>query len=186
MNREERAVAITSLTFFMFGLSIFLSEGSFVVPFPLNEFALLIVSFLFMVWHPKKGALPYLFFGSAVAGVLTSKVLWESLLSNQDLYEFFEDYTVINLAYLTQAVLLVSSMFFFLAAFREWYFKTIVFVAIAIFGYGFMIYNANFMLVAFIILMVVNILKPTRKPFHLMWVLYFLLNGLAWVTVNFA
>lgn len=35
-------------------------------------------------------------------------------------------------------------------------------------------------------MMVIGILKSVRKPFHLMWVLYFLLNGMAWVTIQIA
>ncbi|MCR9174118.1 MAG: hypothetical protein NXI10_16585 [bacterium] len=186
MNREERAVALAGLTFFMFGLSILLSDGSFVVPFPLNEFALLVVSFLFMIWHPKKGALPYLYFGSALAGVLGSLVFWETVMSMPDLAAFYEDYTVIDLARLTQAVLLVVTMIIFFGSYREWYFKMFVVAAVALYGYGFVVFHPNFMLLSFIVLMVLNILKPTRKPFYLMWVLYFLLFGMQWVSVNFA
>jgi len=186
MNREERAVALAGLTFFMFGLSVLLKDGSFVVPFPLNEFALLIVSFLFMIWHPKKGALPYLSFGSALAGVLGSLVFWETVMSMEHLVSFYENYTVIDLARLTQGLFLVATMFVFFASYREWYFKTIILVAIAIYSYGFVFNFPNFMLLAFIILMVSNILKPVRKPFQLIWVLYFLLLGMQWVSVNFA
>ncbi len=186
MNREERAVAIAGLTFFMFGLSILLKDGAFVVPFPLNEFALLIVSFLFMIWHPKKGALPYLFFFSALAGVLGSLVFWETVLSMENLMNFYRDYTVIDFARLTQGVFLVIAMIVFLTSYREWYFKAIVFAAIGIYCYGFVVYHPNFMLLGFIMLMVTNILKPVRKPFQLMWVLYFLLLGMQWISVNFA
>ncbi|MDB3906216.1 hypothetical protein N9355_01970 [Crocinitomicaceae bacterium] len=186
MNREERAVALAGLTFFMFGLSIFLDKGSFVVPFPLNEFALLIVSFLFLIWHPKKGALPYLYFGSTLAGVLGSLVFWETVMSMENLSNFYRNYTVIDLAKLTQAIFLVATMFVFFATYREWYFKAIVLTAIGIYSYGFVAYHPNFMLLAFIFLMVTNILKPVRKPFHLMWVLYFLLFGMQWVSLNFA
>lgn len=186
MNREERAVALAGLTFFMFGLSILMKDGSFVVPFPLNEFALLVVSFLFMIWHPRKGALPYLYFGSALAGVLGSLVFWETVMSMETLISFYEDYTVIDLARLTQGVFLVAAMFVFFASYRQWYFKAVILAAIGLYGYGFVINHANFLLLSFIVLMVLNILKPVRQPFHLMWVLYFLLFGMQWVSVNFA
>jgi hypothetical protein len=186
MNREERAVALAGLTFFMFGLTILFKDGSFVVPFPLNEFALLIVSFLFLIWHPRKGALPYLFFGSALAGVLGSMVFWETVLSIKNLITFYENYTVIDLARIAQALFLIVAMFVYFATYREWYFKVFVLVAIGIYGYGFVIDYPNYMLIAFIVLMVMNILKPVRKPFQLMWVLHFLLLGMQWVTVKFA
>lgn len=186
MNREERAVALAGLTFFMFGLSVLLKDGAFVVPFPLNEFALLIVSFLFMIWHPKKGALPYLYFGSALAGVLGSKVFWETVLSMENLITFYEDYTVVDLANLTQGVLLVSAMIVYFISYREWYFKMVILTAIVLYGYGFVVGIPNYMLLSFIVLMVLNILKPVRQPFQLMWVLYFLLFAMQWVSVNFA
>lgn len=185
MNREERAVAITGLTFFMFGLSIYMSDGSFVVPFPLNEFALLLVSFLFLIWHPKKGALPYLFFVSTVTGVLGSVVFWETVMSAEDLITFL-DRTVVDWARITQGFFLVVAMIVFLASYREWYFKMIVAVAIGLYCYGFYINSLHHSLIAFTIMMVIGILKSVRKPFHLMWVLYFLLNGMAWVTIQIA
>jgi len=186
MNREERAVALAGLTFFMFGLLIFLKDGSFVSPFPLNEFAVLAVSFLFMIWHPKKGALPYLFFVSAISGVLGSLVFWETVMSAPDLYKFYQNYTVIDLARFAQGVFLIACMFLFFAAYREWYFKLLVLIAIAVYLWGFIPFKIDFMLLAFILLMVLGILKPIKKPFHLMWVLHFLLFGMTWVTIHFA
>ncbi len=88
MTREERAVAIAGLTFFLFGLSIFMSDGSFVAPWPLNEFVVLTVSFNFVIWHFRSGVLPYLFFASALAGVLGSYVFWETVLSVQEFDRF--------------------------------------------------------------------------------------------------
>lgn len=186
MNREERAVAISGLIFFMFGLSIFLKDGSFVVPFPLNEFALLIVSFLFMIWHPKKGALPYLFFISALSGVLGSMVFWETVMSGADLVKFYQDYTVIDLARLSQGVFLVVSMYLFFSAYREWYFKAMIVLAIAMYIWGFIPHSVHYMALSFLVLMLVGILKPMKKPFHLMWVLHFLLFAMAWITIHFA
>lgn len=186
MNREERAVALSGLTFFMFGASILLTKGAFIVPFPLNEFALLAVSFLFLIWNPRKGPLPYLFFISAVSGVLGSIVFWETVMSAPDLLKFYQEYTVIDLARFAQGVFLIVCMFLFFAAYREWYFKMLVLLAIAIYIWGFIPYSIDFMLLAFLLLMLLGILKPIKKPFHLMWVLHFLLFGMTWATIYFA
>lgn len=185
MTREERAVAIAGLTFFMFALSIYTSDGSFVFPFPLNEFAVFVVAFLFMVWNSRKGSLPYLFFFSALAGVLGSPVFWETVLSVTE-FEHFLDYTIIDWSRLSAALFLVVAMFVFLSAYKKWYLKGLIAIAIGLYTYGFVFDLLNYMLVAFLLLTVIGVIRPIRKPFQLMWVLYFVLLSMKWLTVHFA
>lgn len=185
MTREERAVAIAGLTFFMFALSIFTRDGSFVFPFPLNEFAVFVVAFLFMVWHPRAGSLPYLFFFSSLAGVLGSAVFWETVLSVTE-FERFLSFTVVDWARLTAALFLVVAMFVFLSAYKKWYLKGFVAIAIGLYAYGFVFDLLNYMLAAFFLFTVVGVIRPIRKPFQLIWVLYFVLLGMKWLTVHFA
>lgn len=186
MNREERAVAIAGLTFFLFGLSIFMSDGSFVAPWPLNEFSVLVVSFLFLIWHPRSGALPYLFFTSALAGVLGSYVFWETVLSVQEFEHFFLEYTVVDWARFTSAIFLVVPMIVFLSSYRKWYLKGLVAIATGLYAWGFVFDLLNYMLGAFLLLTVIGVIRPVRKPFQLIWVLYFVLFAMKWVTVHYA
>jgi hypothetical protein len=185
MTREERAVAIAGLTFFMFAFSIFKRDGSFVFPFPLNEFAVFVVSFLFLVWHPRGGALPYLFFFSSLAGVFGSLIFWETVLSVTE-FERFLNYTVVDWSRLTSAFLLVLAMFSFISAYRKWYFKVVVSIALGLYAWGFVFDLLNYILPAFFLLTVLGIIRPIRTPFQLMWVLYFVLFGMKWLTVHFA
>ncbi|GAB5419116.1 MAG: hypothetical protein Crog4KO_06240 [Crocinitomicaceae bacterium] len=186
MTREERAVAIAGLTFFLFGLSIFMRDGSFVSPWPLNEFLVLAVSFLFVVWHFRSGVLPYLFFASALAGVLGSYVFWETVLSVQEFHHFFLNYTVVDWARITSALFLVAAMFVFLSSYRKWYLKGMVAIAIGLYAWGFVFDLLNYMLGAFLFLTVISVVRPIRQPFQLLWILYFVLFAMQWVTVHYA
>ena len=186
MTREERAVAIAGLTFFLFGLSIFMSDGSFVAPWPLNEFSVLVVSFLFMVWHLRAGALPYLFFASSLAGVLGSYVFWETVLSVHQFETFFLEYTVVDWARVVSAIFLVVGMLVFLGGYRQWYLKGLVVISAGLYGYGFVLDNLDYMLGAFFLLTVISTIRPILKPFQLMWALYFVLFAMKWVTVHYA
>lgn len=186
MNREERAVAVAGLTFFLFGLSIFLSDGSFVSPWPLNEFLIFVVSFLFVIWRPRGGSLPYLLFASALSGVLGSQVFWETVFSIRQLDQFLLDYTVVDWARFVSAIFLVIAMIVYLSAYRKWYWKSVVAIATGLYAYGFVLDDLNFLLGAFFLLTILGTIRPMRQPFHLIWVLYFLLFVMKWLTVHYA
>jgi len=185
MSKEERAVTLAVLTFFMFALSIFLTDGSFIFPFPLNEFAILLVSFLFVLWHPKKGVLPYLFLISAIAGMLSSRFFWEIFFSFQKL-ETFLNYTVIDWAKLTSGAFLLAAMLLFVLKYREWYFKVLAIVFSGLFVYAFIFHRIDLYCIAFLGFVILGVLRSVHKPFHLLWVLYFVLFGLEWLTPKIA
>lgn len=181
MTREGRAITLAGLTFFMFALSILLTNGGFVFPYPLNEFVLLIVSSLFLLWHPRKGALPYLFFFSALAGVMASKFLWEIVFSLEQLEEFYS-YTVVDWALLTSGVFLLAAMLVFLTSYREWYLKALVALCTGVYVWAFITNELKLYCLAFLGFVIVGTLKPVRKPFHLIWILYFVLYAMKWIT----
>lgn len=184
MTREGRTVAIAGLTFFMFALSIFMEHGAFVFPFPLNEFVLLVVSFLFTIWHPRKGGLPYLFLASALASVFGTQFLWEIVFSLPELEQFMS-YTVVDWARLMASLFLIAAMLVFLNSYRKWYFKTIVLFCSGFYIWGLISNRLDVQCLAFLGLALLGSIRPISRPFHLIWVLYFLLFGMKWMTLTF-
>jgi hypothetical protein len=183
MTRETRAVALAALTFFMFALTVFLTDGSFVFPFPLNEFALLIVSFLLVWWHPKKGLLPYLLLTSALCAALGTRFFWETVMSYEELVRFM-DLTVIDWARFSAGIFLIAAMFYFFSSYKQWYFKAAVALAIGLYIWGFATTGWGLYGLAFVLLTAISTLKPVQRPFHVIWTLYFLLYGMKWTMIH--
>lgn len=181
MNKEAKAVALAGLTLLIYALTGLLRDGALIFPFPLNEFVYLVVAFRFLFWHHKKGALPWLFAISSLAAVFGTVFLWEILLSTEQLQYFF-GYTVVDWARLTSEVFLIAAGFYFVGAYKKWYFKALFVLGLATYSYGFIVNDLDFRCLGLIALLISVIIKPVRQPFHLLWILLFLLEGSEWLT----
>ena len=184
MTREGRTVAIAGLTFFMFALFIFMEHGTFVFPFPLNEFVVFIVSFLFTIWHPRKGILPYLLLASALIGILGTQFLWEIFFSIPELESFFS-YPVVDWVRLSSSLFLIAAILIFTKTYRPWFLKTIGFFCAGLYVWGIAFNQLEVQCLAFLGLSLLGGIYPIRKPFHLIWLLYFLLLAMKWMTLTF-
>lgn len=182
MSKESRLIALSGLTLFLFALMGFLKDGSVIVPFPLNSFIFLIVSFQYMIWHYKKKALPYLFFLSGIAGVLGTEFLWETILSAQKL-EIFYGYSIIDWSRLLCKVFLFLTGFYFIRAHREWFYKGLFTIGLVIQGYGIVVNDLKYQVIGLLCIVIANSLKPVHRPFHLLWALLFILEGSKWLSL---
>ena len=50
MNREKRTIFLVVLTLLAYGFSIFKDQGSFILPFPIFDFILIIIAIQFAFW----------------------------------------------------------------------------------------------------------------------------------------
>ena len=90
MTRENRLLLLVVLTYCVYGISIYLNQGGFILPFPLNDLTIFIVFTQFAWWKrsEKQIAIPLVF--TALLSLLKSLYLWEILLSIEDLALFQE------------------------------------------------------------------------------------------------
>lgn len=181
MNKEGKAVALAGLTLLIYALSVFFRSGALIFPFPLNEFVFMVVAFRFLFWHPRKGALPYLFAFSSVAGVLGTYFLWETILSFEQMQIFF-GYTVIDWARFISEVFLVVAAAYFIGAYKKWYLKGLFVLGLGVYIYGFIFNNLDFRCLGLLAMVVPSIWQPIKQPFHLLWVLLFMLEASEWLT----
>lgn len=182
MNRESRSIAIAGLALFLFALMGYMKDGVVIFPFPLNEFIFCITAAVFTFWNYKQGALPYLFLGAAITGVLGTVFFWEIVLSGPEL-EKFVGYTVVDWCRLSSKVFLVAAAFYFITSFRHWYTKTIFSFGLGIYLWGFVFTDLKYMFSGLLIMVIMTSIKPVRQPFHLLWVLLLLLEGSKWMTI---
>jgi hypothetical protein len=93
MNRERRSLFLVVLTLVTYGLSIFFDHGSFILPFPIFDFILLIVSLQFAFWNWRdilsfRKWYFYVYFIAILTKILTNQLLWSFFLDDQDLTIF--------------------------------------------------------------------------------------------------
>ena len=63
MTREARTLFVGTLTLLVYSISIYVSQGSFIFPFPLNEFIFLAIAVQFFLWNRN---------GNKLAGILVT------------------------------------------------------------------------------------------------------------------
>ncbi len=84
MSRERRTVFIVSLTLLIYALTQFLESGVFILPFPIFDFILLVISLQFIYWNRKiifqKKFLYFLFYFLALSFKVFSGQFFLSLI----------------------------------------------------------------------------------------------------------
>ena len=115
MNREKRTIFLVVLTLLAYGFSIFKDQGSFILPFPIFDFVLFIVSFQFAFWNWRdiltfRKWYFYIYFLAILCKLLTNQLLWSVFLDDKDLAIFTETMVLDSLR-LIYLILLVLSIF---------------------------------------------------------------------------
>lgn len=115
MNREKRTIFLVVLTILVYGFSIFKDQGSFILPFPIFDFILIIVSLQFAFWNWRdiltfRKWYFYLNFLAILCKLLTNQLLWSVFLDDKDLAIFTETMVLDSLR-LVHLTLLVLSIF---------------------------------------------------------------------------
>jgi hypothetical protein len=115
MNREKRTIFLVVLTLLAYGFSIFSDQGSFILPFPIFDFVLIIVSLQFAFWNWRdiltfRKWYFYIYFLAILCKLLTNQLLWSVFLDDKDLAIFTETMVLDSLR-LIYLILLVLSIF---------------------------------------------------------------------------
>lgn len=90
MTREGKTFLLLILTYVLYATSIFLSQGAFIFPFPLNGFALFVIT-LQLAWWNKDYTLNALAVALVgLSSLIGSPPFWEIWLNNESLLLFEE------------------------------------------------------------------------------------------------
>ena len=98
MYREKRAVSLVILTLFVYASTIFLDYNSFVLPFPIFDFILIILAIQFAVWNFKdlitfRKWYFYVYMVALIFKLLMNPILWGFLLDELEMESFLnKDY----------------------------------------------------------------------------------------------
>jgi hypothetical protein len=93
MYREKRAVSLVILTLFVYATNIYLEYNSFVLPFPIFDFILIIIALQFAFWNRKdlitfRKWYFYIYFTTLVFKLLMNPILWGFYLDEIEMEKF--------------------------------------------------------------------------------------------------
>ncbi len=182
MTSEARTLFLGVLTLVIYAVSVFISEGALIFPFPLNEFIFLAIAaqFFYLNWKGNKWVgLLSIFTG--VFGVLSTQFFWTFFFSQKEMVEFMDglttDYCLLasylfiliggiatTIAQKKGAALLLSGLFI------------LAFVASVILNHPLLMLLAHGSMVAS------TQIKKVYAPYHLLWILLFVLASTKWLT----
>ncbi len=176
MKREARALFLGILTLVVYATSIFISQGSFIFPFPLNEFIFLAISLQFFWWNRRGNKLAGIIAITAgICAVLSTQFFWTFIYGPENMMHFMDglatDYFLLGfyalvliggLATMIRQKKGISLLFgaFFILAFISGIFLN--HPMLLLLGYGFMALSTQF--------------SKVFVPYHLLWVLLFILE----------
>jgi hypothetical protein len=115
MYREKRTILLVVLTLLAYGFSILMDQGSFILPFPIFDFILVLVAIQFAFWNWRdiltfRKWYFYLYFLAILFKLLTNQILWSVVLDDKDLAIFTETMVLDSLKF-AYLILLVLSIF---------------------------------------------------------------------------
>ena len=182
MTREVRALFLAVLTLLVYAVSIFVTSGALIFPFPLNEFIFLALSLQFLWWNHTAGKWIGLY--ATVAGlcaVFSTQFFWSFIYGNETL-AFLIETPITDFFLLGFYVLLLFGGVFTI-------FKQLTALAtvlgicfVLIFSVGVAINNAPLLLLAYTTMIVSTQITKSYAPFHLLWILLFILKATEWLT----
>lgn len=171
MTRESRTLFLSILTLVVYATSIFISQGSFVFPFPLNEFILFAVSAQFFWWNRERNKFAgILAVVSGLFAVLSTQFFWTFIYGPEKLIYFMDslvtDYFLIGF-YVLVVIAGIATMMrqkkgiallfggLFIMSFISGAFLNQPLLILL--GYGFMVASTQ--------------LTKVFVPYHLLWIL---------------
>ncbi len=183
MTREARTIFLSILTWVIFATSIFLNQGSFIFPFPLNEFILLAVTIQFFVWHSKSNVLAgILAIFAGIVGVMGTQFFWTFFYAPVEMEKFMSglttDYFQITYFFLVLIAIVASIL-------KQKSGTALLFsiIALAPFLIGAWTNNSLFLLFAYGLMVASTQVKKVYTPYHLLWILLFALETSEWLTL---
>lgn len=182
MTKEIRVLFLTALTLIFYAASIYLSQGAFIFPFPLNELIFLVVCVQFSIWHYKKRIPTFYILGISIFAFLGNEVYWSFILDDQNMYSF-SSLPITDIFKLLSAMCIIGfGVYYFLSQKKiAAKISTLLFIALYI---GSITYTPSYPMFYGLIFMVLGILfEPTYKPFHLIWILLLLLESSKYLTL---
>lgn len=184
MTREDRVVSISLLIVLLYAGMILIDKGAFIIPFPLNEYILLIVSTQFAVWNWKMYKLQMILaVSTALFGLISTQLFWTFFMDTQNMEKLL-DTPSLDILKLIYYILIISWGNIFLFQFKRW--KSIVLILLysSLLISAIVISNYYFEVASYITIAIVGILYKICSPIHILWMLIAVLHVMKIISLN--
>lgn len=183
MTKEVRLLFLAGLTLCVYAISIYLSQGAFIFPFPLNELILLIISIQIAYWH-RKNKIPALYIlGISIFAFLGNEIYWSFILEDQKMYQF-SSLPITDIFNLLSALCIIGFGVYNSLAQKNNIAKlcSILFVILYISSITYL--PSIFFFYALISMSIGLLIQSVHKPFHLIWFLLLILESTKFLTLT--
>ena len=182
MTKEVRIIFLTALTLFVYAISIFVNQGAFIFPFPLNELILLIVAVQFSIWHYKKRIPTLYIIGISLFAFLGNEVYWSFVLEDQTMYTF-SSLPITDIFKLLSAICLLGFSIYSLLAQKKILARIFTVLFIVLYLASLTYFPSYYFFFALIFMTCGLLIQPVNKPFNLFWMLLLLLESTKYLTL---
>lgn len=182
MTSEVRTIFLGILTLVVYAFSIFISEGAIIFPFPLNEFIFLAISiqFLYSNWSGNRfaGFLPIV---AGICWVFSTQFFWSFFHTQEEMLEFMDDLTTDYFLITFYALILIGGITTMIKQNKGIALLLSGAFAIA-FVSGVILNESLLLLIAYGSMIASTQITKVYAPYHLLWVLLFVLKLTEWLT----
>jgi len=181
MTRESRVIFMVTLMLIAFASFTLFDKGGFIFPIPANEPIFFVVAVMFAYLNRDQWKFGLIASITALLWLLTTQFFWSFIYGHLEMAEF-NDTLVRDFCYLGFTLLLLISGIYFGIKQKSLigYLLLILFSASLIASAA--LNNSLLLLLAFFLMALSTQLKTTGQPFHLLWLLLFILKSSEWIS----
>ncbi len=181
MTRESRVIFMTTLMLIAFACWTLIENGIFIFPIPLNEPLFFVSTLIFLYLNKKQWRLGFFAVITGLLWLLTTQFFWSFIYGHGDMTAFSQT-LVTDFCYLGFTLMLLIAGIYFSIKQKSaiMYFLAALFVVSLIASV--ILNNSLLLLTSFSIMALSSQLVKAVQPFHLLWLLLFLLKAAEWIS----
>lgn len=181
MTREARVIFMTTVMLFAYAVWALFESGGFIFPIPLNEAIFFVVSVIFLFMNLNKPALGIFGLLTGISWLLTTQFFW-SLFYDYNGMVALMDTLITDFSYLTFILLLlIAGIYTGIKQKHPLGYVLMILFVVALCASA--ILNESILLLfAFSTMAISTQIAKVAAPFHLLWMLLFVLKGGEWLS----
>lgn len=181
MTRESRVIFLTTAMLFAYAAWALFENGGFIFPIPLNETIFVVVALIFFFINLDKKLMGIYAVITGILWLLTTQFFWSFIFGHQTM-EFYQESLVTDYCYLGFSILLLIAGIYSGIQQKKWlgYIFLALFVVSLIGSVA--LNNSLLLLAAFGFMAISTQIYKAAAPFHLLWLLLFILKSTEWLS----
>ncbi|MFT5861127.1 MAG: hypothetical protein ACI865_003246 [Flavobacteriaceae bacterium] len=181
MTREARVVFSTSLMLLAYAAWALFENGGFIFPIPLNEPIFFVVSIIFLFMNLKKPFLGIFAVVTATSWLLTTQFFWSFFYGHATM-EALSESLVTDFSYLVFILLLLTAGIYTGIKQKHPLGYLLMVLFVVALSASVLLNESIFLLFAFSTMAISTQIVKVAAPFHLLWMLLFILKAGEWLS----